>query len=518
MLNQTARYYKELGYQCIPIRPNNKKPWGKEWQNRTVESLWKAAPAESIFGLRGGGGRAYIDCDNKKDPETFDMIVNWLDGLGYPRGSYPVVKSASGVGRHIYINQLTNMLGHYRNLKIGTGEFRYGHGAYVVAPPSIVEGRQYELIEGDITKLPTLELKDIEQLIKYPGESRVKHQQMTDTALRLMMGETPEGKSYPSRSEAEQALVLSLVNSGYEFSQIKKIFDEYPAFGKYLELKRENEQNATRYLTLTYDKARQYSEGEGNIRKKIREIKEAAEFFPFENITEKIVMFAHLTKAYKAGNFTYNVSSRELAVMAGIDRGAAETANKNLLLKGWVELKGRWKFEDRGLSNRYSLEGGTTFPHVLTLECVDMGGRCPQPAQVLQDGHILDLEELETADAFRNGKGKLGRRAGQIYKLLFIQPLDVKNIAKRINLSTKQVGRILKRLANVKDYKTGEVIQMVSKGGDNHWYSNIVDLELIEAIYNTRGARAKQALAYQMERERFNRFYKQGKDDQKGNE
>ncbi|MFO7971627.1 MAG: phage/plasmid primase, P4 family, partial [Desulfobacterales bacterium] len=56
---------------------------------------------------------------------------------------------------------------------------------------------------------------------------------VTDLAKELI--QTGNNGKYESRSEADMAVILSLVNKGYEFEAIKKIFTEYPIGEKYRE-------------------------------------------------------------------------------------------------------------------------------------------------------------------------------------------------------------------------------------------------------------------------------------------
>ena len=82
------------------------------------------------FKLRtpAGNGKAFIDCDDKNVVGTFSNVVNWLVGLGYDRDTLPIVQTASGVGRHVYVNFTNSLLGSRRNFinSFGAGDFRYG--------------------------------------------------------------------------------------------------------------------------------------------------------------------------------------------------------------------------------------------------------------------------------------------------------------------------------------------------------------------------------------------------------
>jgi Bifunctional DNA primase/polymerase, N-terminal len=177
LIKDAFTMYSELGFDAIPLVPGDKKPLLPGWHSRAIYQLWRGLPANVNIGLRGGGliQAAYIDCDEKNHPGTYMTIQRWMAGLGYRSGDYPVISTASGVGRHIYITFTGGLPGDWRTLLpgVGSGEFRYGPGAFVAAPPSLVSdcGR-YTLIGGNLRQLPKLAVDDIlpllcNQKIKY---------------------------------------------------------------------------------------------------------------------------------------------------------------------------------------------------------------------------------------------------------------------------------------------------------------------------------------------------------------
>ena len=178
----------------------------------------------------------------RTNPGTFENVTRWLDGMGYHLGSYPVVRSASGVGRHVYVNFTGRMLGSRRNFvsQFGTGDFRYDAGAFVAAPPSTVDTGSYTLIEGDLLHLPTLSLADVRTLVNVADDEpeAVTDENppvMSKKALAIAYGNRDVIEGYKSHSEAEQALIMSMVNSGFDFQAIKRTFDKRPCAGKYAE-------------------------------------------------------------------------------------------------------------------------------------------------------------------------------------------------------------------------------------------------------------------------------------------
>ena len=500
---QAHEQYTALGYDAIPLKPLSKLPISKSWQNREPFRQWHNAPKDSNIGLRAGHGKAFIDCDDKNQPGTFSNVINWLEGLGYKRGEIPIVQTASGIGRHVYVNFIGSLFGSRRNFvsAIGAGDFRYGSASFVAAHPSIVEGGgQYKLLQGDLSNLPNLDIRDIETLIgkvNQEEDTPKRTPQMSARARSLAGGKGLE--QYQSRSEAEAALVLSLVNSGFDFSQIKMIFDTSPAFGKYAELRTMHARKAEAYLLTTHKNAVDFSQHESLTRRTILDLQDLAERAAWSKTTDKLVFIAHTQIAYRAGRLEYAASSRDLALQAGLaSNDTAIRATRRLIGNALLKLEEK---NAAIFANRYALQMDK-IAHFLTSTFLGSVRECPLPAQVVDAGRglMLDLKDIETADAFRNGKGKLGRRAGQIYKLLFTESLTNSEIARRTGASSKTVQRILKKLSAIKDYKTGEILELVSRGEGGRWHSNVVDLELLEAIYGTRGARAKQRSDYERER------------------
>src|SRR5258706_13204322 len=288
---QTARVeYLTLGYDPIPLNPQSKKPIASNWQSKATSQQWHNAPTDANTGIRTVSGKAVIDEDDKNKPGTFEAVTNWLDGLGYSKETLPIVQTASGMGRHVYVNFTGFMLGSFRHLskQLGAGEFRFGPGACVAAAPSVVDGKQYRFLQGDLRKLPVIDLNDISKIIninEIVEESKPKS--MSRFARSLAGGYMPD--KYASRSDAEQALILSLINSGYVFDEIKVIFDTFPCLGHY----RDSGKAKYKWLYGSYQKALKYSNTESETRKLIKSIQDTARVVAWSNASDKTVFIAH---------------------------------------------------------------------------------------------------------------------------------------------------------------------------------------------------------------------------------
>lgn len=195
LIEEVISEYGLLGIDTIPLKPNSKLPQSKAWQSKSINRQWLKASADSNIGIRCGGTAqiAVIDCDEDKASGTFENVRIYLAGLGYMPSDYPLIQSATGINRHIYVLFTGGLDGHYRQLAepIGAGEFRYGSAAYVVAPPSVVDGKQYELIEGDFRQIPSLSLEEMLPLLgnKINNVQRKSGKLIPKRAITILEGE-----------------------------------------------------------------------------------------------------------------------------------------------------------------------------------------------------------------------------------------------------------------------------------------------------------------------------------------
>lgn len=491
MDTQTARVqYLENKYDPIPLKPQSKIPASKGWQTRPTITQWHYAKENANIGLRAGHGKAFIDCDDKNQPGTSETITRWLNGLGHQPGSYPVVQTPSG-GTHVYVNFTGNMIDSKKNLlpDFGKGDFRYGPGAFVGAFPSVISGVVgYRLISGDIGQLPELDLQDVSTLINVNEIITKKPApKMSRLAVAMIGGFMPD--KYTSRSEAEAALVLSLINSGYTYEGIKKIFAENPCAGHYRE-KYHSDRERNQYLYSTYEKMLRYSQRENPNRRRIAQIIEQAEAAAWSNANRKKVFIAHLEIAHRAGRPEYAASSRDLALSAKVYRDTAMSQTARLIDADLLTIKTPGSVTSATI---YKLGEGNVPPLPKNTLCEEVVEHS-RPA----------TERFSSHDAFRNGggryaKGRLGRRAGEVYELIYNNPLTVADIVDQTGADVKTVKNALHKMHKFIDYRTGEIIEMVSQDGTD-WHSNIVDLDLIAGLTGTLGATGKQRMNYEQER------------------
>ncbi len=391
--------YLQAGYDAIPLNPMSKDPARKGWTTRATITQWHNTPPDSNIGLRAGHGKAFIDCDDKNQGGTFANVTRWLDGLGHQRDELPIVRTPSG-GAHVYINFTGELFGSKRNLAraMGAGEFRYDYGAYVAAPPSVLSGGLgYSFVNGSLDHLPALDIHDIAALIdlnETVKESKAAPK-MSHLAFALSQGNEDilEERYNNDRSSAEAALILSLINSGYEYQGIKYIFDSNPCLGHYSQKHAtKGSREGERWLYATYSEMLRYSQHVSPARRLIGEFLEAARFAAWSNANRRKVFISHLEIAYRAGKFEYAAGVRDLALGAGVHKDTAQNQTRKLLTEGLISLKQR---------------GNTISASVYVLDREKLG-------HSLRTQNVRKCPKFSQHDAFRNGggkyaKGRLGR-------------------------------------------------------------------------------------------------------------
>jgi hypothetical protein len=377
-LSASLTAYGELGFATLPLRSGRKEPLRRNWQYRKPADLWRNVPDESNVGIRAGGPShvAIVDADDKTIPGTADKVAAWLRDLGLHSGHYPTVQTASGVGRHFYLALSGALPGDLRLLAsdFGAGEFRYGQGAYVVAPPSRIQsGGLYSLLAGDFRQLPRIDAADVLPILKNidfaPG---LRTPSIPRRTLAMLNGKHLEG--YRTRSEAEQAILTGLANAGHSFDTVLELFFSHPCAGKFAELFEKSERAALGWLRHSYEEAQQRTEAHESCEHlAVQSAIEWANSIPWHGRTARIdakVYRAHAAIALRAGSLTYAASVRTLAELAGTGREAAEHATRRLIARSLLKLV---LSDTPELAVLYGL-GVSKSAHFLSTSCVEVDG------------------------------------------------------------------------------------------------------------------------------------------------
>ena len=208
------------------------------------------------LGVRCGGDLGYvaIDCD---EPRATENVKAWLAGRGLADRLLKVRTVRAGGGVHYWLRTSgawTSTSSGDLAVDIGDGELRWGPGAYVAAPCSVVGGSAYAIEAGSpemMRGLPVLPWLDLVPLLKVRRDaSMLVHEfvnsgevgaavvpvallrrdlrPMAREILRLTSLSVPgvQVAGYSCRSEAEGAVVRFLIVSGWTFEEVLALFEE----------------------------------------------------------------------------------------------------------------------------------------------------------------------------------------------------------------------------------------------------------------------------------------------------
>lgn len=137
-MSHAVKYSEYFGLAVLPLSSSKRPPNNYSWQplqkrRMTVKEILGCSVLENIGIVTGAiSGIAVVDCDT---PEAVDRFRN-------ERKTPVVVKTPRGV--HFYYRHPGE---HVKTCK-GVGFDIRGDGGYVVAPPSVVDGKQYEFQTG----------------------------------------------------------------------------------------------------------------------------------------------------------------------------------------------------------------------------------------------------------------------------------------------------------------------------------------------------------------------------------
>lgn len=288
---------QQRGIDVIPITADQKRPplYKAYAQRPAADQIQQALNEHKTFnlGARGGGPAGFTAIDSE-DEATTQAVIDWLDA--HDILYYPVVRSASGTGRHIWL-RCHNIPGDVTGCRklgshIGHGEVRAGPASYVLVPPS-----QAWSDRGQSTGRYTFEypLEQFDDLVPVDWDTVIAPLLVPPEAL-TGNGPTPEDSAgrpelpiplpyqpdppplvghllhsirqahsgqriphpygarepYNSRSEAEEAIISTLIVCGWPYAEIQRWFEQNQP-GHYADYR--NQAYRDNYLETSYRNA-----------------------------------------------------------------------------------------------------------------------------------------------------------------------------------------------------------------------------------------------------------------------
>lgn len=151
---EMALRYAEAGIAIFPCIPNTKHPAVRDWERTASSDIadiekWWGCEDYNIGLPVGRAGWFVVDLDDKDGKEGSKTWASLCHEHGAAPQTY-TVRTTSG-GLHLYFRAtLRNTAS-----KLGNGIDTRGGGGYVLAPSSVIDGREYEVIDdADIAPLP----------------------------------------------------------------------------------------------------------------------------------------------------------------------------------------------------------------------------------------------------------------------------------------------------------------------------------------------------------------------------
>jgi hypothetical protein len=494
--------YADLGFDALPLAPGTKVAIVKDWQHRAPDEMWRDAPTDSNIGLRCGGelSLAVLDADDDDNPETSRNLARFLAGLGIDPGDCPVVSTPNG-GRHFYLSLAGELPGNVRLLapSIGAGELRFGNGAYVGAPPSVIDGRAYRLAEGDFRSLEQVDVRDVLPILANQDATPATTDApalptdaptISRKAWRLLKGGDVD--RYHSRSEIEQAIIASLIATGHDFNSVLGLFLMYPCAGKFRELSAKNPSRATKWLRHSFEQAQRFvgtHSGGG------RQHADAAIAWALSRTwqgrtgaTDRAVFIAHATIAQRSGAMEYAASCRTVAEMAQVNFMTATRATHRLMDADLLALV---KPATAFFANVYRLNMSNidTPNDPFVMKCIKMKQATHDAFRARGFGHTFKARGLGKAASLVFGELQRG------------EPLTIAQLAERTGRARQTVWRVLNRMARIVDRDTGEILAMVERDAAGKWLAREdVDLDRVARALGTFGGGAWQKKRHNEER------------------
>jgi Bifunctional DNA primase/polymerase, N-terminal len=144
-----ALAYAQHGWPVFPCRPGRKEPdtpHGFKDATTNAEKItawWTAEPGRNVAIATGAPGPDVLDVDVRPDGSGYPAYRR-LQRAGLLEGSLAIVATPSG-GLHAYYTGTAQASGRLTGCHL---DFK-ASGGYVLAPPSVVGGKPYRLVQQD---------------------------------------------------------------------------------------------------------------------------------------------------------------------------------------------------------------------------------------------------------------------------------------------------------------------------------------------------------------------------------
>ena len=148
---EAAHRFADAGWHVFPAEPGGKRPATEHGfldattDHRQIERWWRSDPRFNLGVATGAPGPDVVDVDRHKDGNGFGAW-NRLRAEGLAADPMAVVRTPGG-GFHAYYQGTNQRNGHIPGEYV---DFR-SQGGYVIAPPSRIAQREYEVLKHQPT-------------------------------------------------------------------------------------------------------------------------------------------------------------------------------------------------------------------------------------------------------------------------------------------------------------------------------------------------------------------------------
>lgn len=522
-------YLQELGFNPFPLAANSKVP-PKGARLDTIDTAYPW-PQRSNTGLFAGGanGLRIVDTDCR---ESLQYVSQKLFDMGVYEGTTMVKTPNRGVHFWLRIPIIPAGLKTFYKLnpEVGDGEFRLRRNSYVVAPASTLPEGEYRFIQGGyeaFLEQPVLTWeqmlwllpKDRQLLVDVQADGLVNlpirpiyHERPALLALMPVLekaakgdciprletfspGKSSDRKVYPTRSEAEYAVIVSLVLNGWSFNQIEDLFYRAEP-GHFAE-----HRNRRKYLVICWNNAVEHVCSDATrqrIAMTYHQI-EKQDWLGPENA--RMALLAVLAKGWMLASIAPRVGVREVSEHGSMSIGAASYAlrylqEKRLIHRTYRPDRRRSKNEAY-LGDGYDLE---ELLHLYKLSEESSSGReslvnplSNTPPAVITVHELIHPQTQEEVELWSSAY--LGETGKQIWASLVGEPKGVRALARETKRAINTVrGRLdaLEQVGLASRQKTG-------------WVRGSGTMAEAAELLGVERTLARRRHGYEQERKKFHR-------------
>jgi len=485
LLDWRARY-AALGLKTIPLK--GKQPLDPiSWKTTSLDQQWEQAGQgfDGNIGIIAGNGRVIVDADNI---DTAYAIAETFNGMGISP-----VSVWSPHGMHFYLN-CSDVPDDFNYGILAKDKFEgelRARNCYVVSPCSQINGIPYRWANCEPESLlgqQVIQWKDLAWLLPLQIDT---HQKVAGLPFRLLERGMPakakgllqalSGASkgqpiikYPSRSEAEAAVISMLILAGWQYEKILDTFHEW-APGKFSEVKGKSQQD---YFDRTYSKALTFIV-EDATRQQIASVWHEAKakyYWPGrQGFPKKSVYLGLLAVCWQFKSWQVNASERDLALYTASGRQSVHTSLLSLRADGLVKFIGRDSFKAANRWLVFPLNNATS--------------------EIMTSGRYLREDFPDSVELW--SRQELGKTSGELINILDECPKSVTSLSKTTG---KAWGTVKSALEKMKAVGLAQLI-------DGGWVRGETSIEEVAYKQETKSLSSRRRNTFDKERERFKRFH-----------